>query len=367
MHHEDDAAPAAEALEPTAERPLPLDQTDAPAPEAAPVEDEHLDEATPEGDAPAELTEEERAAAAAAEKARAEEEAAAARRAAEAAERERRAAAAVAVLDVGAGFVTQAGVYYDARQGTAPATPAPRHEEELGDETTEERTNEEAAGYVDPQLFRRQVAKLTEAITRQSLHREIYYRVLAFCADESQPLRTIEEYVAGLAPFKQAANSPYHFIEVLETAGGLERFELDEEGEVVTAERCEGLSEDEIDDLVVDFSFMTTPAGLAVVEQHTPRARLIELLDLVPERRESYVDVLAFCAHEPRSYNEICQLLQGRDALVRLVNGEPQTMQPSVFIDKLEAAAAVEWRDGWVLTDEGRAYLAELEEAAPQV
>ena len=52
----------------------------------------------------------------------------------------------------------------------------------------------------------------------------------------------------------------------------------------------------------------------------------------------------------------------GRDVLVRLVNGEPQAMQPSVFVDKLEAAGAVEWRDGWVLTDEGRSYLQELRE-----
>ena len=107
---------------------------------------------------------------------------------------------------------------------------------------------------------------------------------------------------------------------------------------------------------------MTTPAGLAVVEQHAPRARIIELLDLVPERKDAYIELLEFCSEEPRTYNEIRQLFVGRDVLVRLVNGEPQTMQPSVFVDKLEAAGAVEWRDGWVLTGEGRSYLQELRE-----
>ena len=128
-------------------------------------------------------------------------------------------------------------------------------------------------------------------------------------------------------------------------------------------ERKEGLTEDEVDDLVAGYAFMTTAVGLAVVEQHTPRARIIELLNLVPERADTYIELLDFCSEEPRTYSEISQLLKGRPALVRIVDGEPQTMQPSVFVDKLEAAGGMVWRDGWVLTDEGRAYLAELRES----
>jgi hypothetical protein len=33
-----------------------------------------------------------------------------------------------------------------------------------------------------------------------------------------------------------------------------------------------------------------------------------------------------------------------------------------VFLDKLEAAAGIEWNGGWVLTEEGRAFLAELKD-----
>lgn len=292
-----------------------------------------------------------------------------------------RAATAVEAIGSGAGFMTSYGAYYDVKaaknaadsaaeaRAKAEALAAARDGRATGGDgpgAPDEGVSVSAAdcadgSYVDEDTFRCQVARLTESVARQPLHREIYYKTLVFC-EEARPLRDIEGEIATFAEFKGAANSQYHFIEVLEQAGGLERFELDEEGEVVTPERKEGLTEDEVDDLVWDYAFMTTPAGLAVVEQHAPRARIIELLDLVPERKDAYIELLEFCSEEPRAYNEIRQLFVGRDVLVRLVNGEPQTMQPSVFVDKLEAAGAVEWRDGWVLTGEGRSYLQELRE-----
>jgi hypothetical protein len=287
-----------------------------------------------------------------------------ARRAAEAAERHRRADAAVERLGSQAGFVTAASVYYDAREGSR-ATVAP---EQLAAEAAQQAADaeavasEEEAGWLDEREQARRVARLTEAITRQPMYREVFYKVLAHCADESRPLTEVEQFVAALPAFKQTASNPYHFIEVLERAGGLERFSFDEEGEVVTEERTQGLTEDEIDDLVVSYGFMTTPAGLAVVDQHAPRARIIELLNLVPERKDAYIELLEFCSEEPRTYAEVDQLFRGRDVLVRMVDGEPQTMQPSVFLDKLEAAAGIEWNGGWVLTEEGRAFLAELKD-----
>lgn len=365
---------------------------DAAAPEASDAETQPED---PEAAA--------RAAAEAAEKARVEAEELAERRAAQAEVAERRADEAVETIAASAGFVTRAGVYYDLREASnatraakeaAKAAEAARAaaeaavpvaaaagEGEPGDGATmqpmaagvptapeapeaegADQVDEPDEGtYVDDVTFSRQVAKLTAAVARQPLQREILYKVLVYC-QESRGLQEIEHEVTTYAAFKHAANNPYHFIEVLENAGGLERFELDDEGEVVTPERKEGLTDDEIDDLVASYAFMTTPVGMAVVEQHTPRARIIELLNLVPERKDAYIELLEFCSEEPRTYNEVSQLFKGRDVLVRLVDGEPQTMQPSVFIDKLEAAGGIEWRDGWVLTEEGKSYLAELHE-----
>lgn len=312
---------------------------------------------------------------------------AAERAAADEAAREERAQAAVEKLSKGAGWAAQAGVYYDASHGAVKATSvsaakqvarsadedAPtdeQTEDELvadltdvareGDSLDDAQACEADAGYIDPVVFGRMVAKVTEAVTRNPLQRELFYKVLSFC-QESKPLREIEQMVMALPGFERTSANAYHFIAVMENAGGLERFELDDEGDVVDDARKAGLTEDEIDDLVAEYAFMTTPAGQAVVEQHTPRARIIELLGLVPERRDTYIELMEFLAEEPRTYNEVTQLLDGRDVLWRLDSkGNPELMQPSVFLDKLHDAAAIEWHQGWQLSEEGHAYLDEL-------
>lgn len=312
---------------------------------------------------------------------------AAERAAADEAAREERAQAAVEKLSKGAGWAAQAGVYYDASHGAVKATSvsaakqaarsadedAPtdeQTEDELVDDLTDVaresdsldgiQVSEADAGYIDPVVFGRMVAKVTEAVTRNPLQRELFYKVLSFC-QESKPLREIEQMVMALPGFERTSANAYHFIAVMENAGGLERFELDDEGDVVDDARKVGLTEDEIDDLVAEYAFMTTPAGQAVVEQHTPRARIIELLGLVPERRDTYIELMEFLAEEPRTYNEVTQLLDGRDVLWHLDSkGNPELMQPSVFLDKLHDAAAIEWHQGWQLSEEGHAYLDEL-------
>ena len=312
---------------------------------------------------------------------------AAERAAADEAAREERAQAAVEKLSKGAGWAAQAGVYYDATHGAVKATSVsaakqaarPADEDAPTDELTEDelvadltdvaregdslddiQASEADAGYIDPVVFGRMVAKVTEAVTRNPLQRELFYKVLSFC-QESKPLREIEQMVMALPGFERTSANAYHFIAVMENAGGLERFELDDEGDVVDDARKAGLTEDEIDDLVAEYAFMTTPAGQAVVEQHTPRARIIELLGLVPERRDTYIELMEFLAEEPRTYNEVTQLLDGRDVLWHLDSkSNPERMQPSVFLDKLHDAAAIEWHQGWQLSEEGRTYLDEL-------
>lgn len=200
---------------------------------------------------------------------------------------------------------------------------------------------------------------LEDAVCRQSLHREIEYKILRFC-EERRDLRVIEEEVAGYPEFAHAVQSQYHMICALEDAGGLRRIELDENGVEVAPEQKEGLTEDEVDDLVASYSFETTEVGRAFVEQHAPRARLIELLDLVPARRDTYVEVLEYC-REPRSYHDFESLLAGRDILRIGPNGTHEAIQPSVFLDKLERAGAIVWDGGWKLTEGGEEYLRELQ------
>ena len=47
------------------------------------------------------------------------------------------------------------------------------------------------------------------------------------------------------------------------------------------------------------------------------------------------------------------ELLLGRPALQTVIDGHVETMQPSVFVDKLERSGALVWKEGWCLTEEG--------------
>ena len=98
-------------------------------------------------------------------------------------------------------------------------------------------------------------------------------------------------------------------------AGGLDRIERDERGAIVMEQDKEGLDEDAVDDLVRSVAFRTTEAGARFVEQHRPQARLVELLQLAPERADVYIELLEFVRARPRAYNDIVELLRGRPAL----------------------------------------------------
>lgn len=208
--------------------------------------------------------------------------------------------------------------------------------------------------------FDERVHKLELVVTRHPLHREINVEILRYCLERHE-LSEIEEHVIAMPEDREATLDPYHLIENLERAGGLERFPLDADGEIVSPEQLEGLTEDQADDLIASYAFQTTEEGEQVVAEASPEARIGDLFEREPERADTYVELLAFFDEERRSYQSVCDLLKGRDVLFRtLGDGSRQRIQPSVFVDRLERAGAIVWDDGWVLTDEGRRVLGQL-------
>jgi len=202
--------------------------------------------------------------------------------------------------------------------------------------------------------FEDRVAAIVALITKQPLHREILFRALGFCR-ERRDLPDIEREIASYPEFKYCAQDQYHLIGFLENAGGLERLELDAGGEVVTDDRTAGLSEDEIDDLVVSFAFVTTEAGTAAHEELDPGRRIRELLDDAPARTRASLRVLEFC-HGSRTYQEIEDLLEDPDAGLYEM-AEEDAVHASFVVSGLEAAGALVWDGGWLLSDHGRAVL----------
>ncbi len=223
--------------------------------------------------------------------------------------------------------------------------------------TTAQRKAEEDAHELS---FEQQVAAVERVVTRQPLNREIAYAILRYCLERRvQP--DVEAYVEGLPEYQFATLDPYHQIDRLVVCGGLERFDLDADGEIVTAAQLEGLSEDEADDLVQGYAYQTTDAGEQAVNEGTPQARMEGLFQAEPERRDTYVELLSFFDEEPRSYQDVCELLDGRDVMFHMLeDGSEERIQPSVFVDRLERAGMIVWNDGWALTDEGRQCVEEL-------
>lgn len=251
----------------------------------------------------------------------------------------------------------------DAETACAPAAETAADAEDAAEPEGEVRADADAAVDADAEAsaeptLEEQIERVRETIAHNPRFREIHYHTLKYCLEE-RVLHDVEDMIAGLPEFASCDQNPYRLITYLENAGGLERIELDEDGNHVTPEMKEGLDEDEIDDLVVEYAFVDTEAGRAVYEEMRPRKRLGKLINAFPKRIHGYMDVLDFCT-EPRSWKEIDTLLQGNPVLksgsMNSMTNNP--LQPSVFIDQLERSGGIVWKNGsWNITEEGRRFL----------
>ena len=141
--------------------------------------------------------------------------------------------------------------------------------------------------------------KLRWAVTRQPLLREIMYKIMDLCRTETE-LHDLEDAVDGFPEYAIIRQSALSIADILVKNHGLEVIERDGEGNVVLPEQKEGLTEDEVDDLVATINYRTTSFGEDYVRANRPAVRLEQMLNLNPERRETYAEVLQFLDEEPR-------------------------------------------------------------------
>ena len=203
--------------------------------------------------------------------------------------------------------------------------------------------------------------RLLDAIENRPLARELMRRALELCL-ERQPYTDVERAIESFPEYACASVSPYQVISTLIRADGLNEIELDSDGNEISPEQKDGLSEDEADDLVDSHALETTGIGRIVVEELSPQLRLGDLFSAFSDRGGIFSEVMNFCREAPRSYQEIEALLSGRDfsGIASLNPTAHAPIQPSVFIDNLEKAGGLVWRDGWELTQEGEAMLSSL-------
>lgn len=199
---------------------------------------------------------------------------------------------------------------------------------------------------------------INRLITRQPLNRELMMRILAFCVEE-RTIADIDRFAAGFPEASRATENPAYMAKSLAREDGLSIIERAADGHEVTSEEKEGLTEDEIDDLVVLVGYRTTDIGCEIIAEHNPLTRLTDLMGTRPDRADTFDELLRFIAEKPRSYDDVKSLLSGRPVLETVINGRIEVVQPSVFIDKLERAGVLVWDKGWKLTEEGRSYLSD--------
>ena len=115
--------------------------------------------------------------------------------------------------------------------------------------------------------------------------------------------------------------------------------------------------------MVAGFAVLTTAVGEQVREDFAPERRLRSLFEEHPHRTEAYLDVMDFC-RKPRAYQEVRDLLQGRDVLSLTRNADGQPLQPSFFVDMLERSGGLVWNGGWKVTKQGEALLSRMAKAS---
>jgi hypothetical protein len=204
--------------------------------------------------------------------------------------------------------------------------------------------------------FDEKVNNLARFVQREPQIREIDCKVLRYCL-ERRDLSDIEDRIAGYPEFKTATRDQYSLITELVTHYGLEIFELDKAGNPVLEADKAGLSENEVDDLVLSYAYQTTEVGRVVNDRFDPKRRLVELFDIVPQRYGTYIEILEFL-RDKHSFAEVDSLLRGRDILFSEREAGDRAIQPSVFIDKLERAGGIFFNGGWQITEAGKELLA---------
>ena len=183
--------------------------------------------------------------------------------------------------------------------------------------------------------------------------------VLAAC-EQRKPFEDVEKTVAELQQFNASVYSPANFCGMLEAAGALAHVTEDgtpydefvNEPELVTIDGQEFLKP-----RPAPQSFWeTTPVGTARVDAYDPHAQLAAIYGEFPQTLPIFKRVLTLLADEPDGVSLA--------KISAIVDSDPLVQKPRFyaghFLERLERADAVEWRDAWCITDIGRESLEQM-------
>ena len=209
--------------------------------------------------------------------------------------------------------------------------------------------------------FEERYAEAQKMLTQNATVRWVLYHILEWCNEgRAVPLAELETAIAAEPGFATTRQVPYFMVSWLEQSFALDECYLDADGKVYTWEDVEPLSEDEFDDLVAQYAYVTNEVGRAALKEFSPEAGVRGLINLHPDRRDLYLDVLEYCI-QTRNFAQVERRIRQSDAFARVRETNPD-ITPSVFIDKLSGAGSLSYEDGWKTTKEGTELLKHLKE-----
>lgn len=200
--------------------------------------------------------------------------------------------------------------------------------------------------------------RLAILLEQMATQKPILMKVLSLCCNAT-PVETVYEQITELQKYYSSVFTPEKFCDLLEQAGALERVDEggnpwqpgDSEPVVVVEDGVEYLAP-----APAKVSFWkTTPVGQDCVAGDDPIKRLHELLEENSYYAPIYQQILSLCSQSGGAATK---------EISSQVDSHPLLKSPrfysNKFIDHLERAGGIVWRDAWVITEEGATLLSEL-------
>ncbi|WP_304902732.1 hypothetical protein [Adlercreutzia caecimuris] len=181
--------------------------------------------------------------------------------------------------------------------------------------------------------------------------------VIQYCAQE-RIMSDIELFVASREYSKVFVKTPTALVTILVNNGYLSELTY-VDGEAYSGSIDDLLADEGIsEDAIIEHRYKSTPSGQEIAETFLPAKLISKLFDECPEHTNAFMAVLRMCVDgDLLTKEDIALALEGKDLVPHDARTGLPKMLPSYFTDKLERAGVLEWKHGWRITSEGRAFL----------
>lgn len=204
-----------------------------------------------------------------------------------------------------------------------------------------------------PEISSSAVSHAIDVMRSEPSKRELYYAAIAAVQDpKNQGIDrfALEEIMAGVPEAATMYQPMGVLVDTLVKVGAID--------EVTPEPEYDELTQDSYVD-ATKIRYIPNAATGQILDQVDPARRFSQLLEANGEYRAAYAQLLDFCQVKPRTRQEIDELLNGVcEQAPNPGNRAKQGLYPSFFTDGLQKVGALAWKDGWTITEVGKACLA---------